>query len=671
MDRKQAQKEMCRLSAQLEEHNYRYYIISQPTISDKEYDDLLKKLLALEEEWPELKDPNSPTQRVGVKVSAEAPTVTHRVKMYSLDNTYSFDELRDWQRRVEKGLSGEPIEYVAELKIDGVSASLTYRAGQFEIGATRGDGTTGEDVTHNLRTIHSIPLKLKTVKGPGIPDVLEVRGEVYLRREDFEKLNTQRKAQGEILFANARNATSGSVKVLDSHITAKRNLQCFIHSYGIMDGKRPFATHYDFLQWAKRLGFSIDQHSRYCKTFAEVENFCQEYQKRRPMIPYDVDGVVVKVNSLLQQEALGMTAKSPRWAIAYKFPAQQATTRVIDIVVQVGRTGVLTPVADLEPVECAGVTISRATLHNFDEINRLGINKGDHVLIERAGDVIPKVVKVVSERARNQKSFPVPKTCPVCHGRIEKETQDQVAYRCINPSCPKQLERRLIHFGSRPAMDIEGLGEVVVNQLLDQGFVKDLADIYFLKKEDLLTLELFKEKKADNLLKAIAQSRQRPLARFLFGLGILNIGEKTAFVMAQKFRSIDKIVHASAQELQRIYEFGEVMARSVVHFFGQAATKRVLEKFKKAGLQMTEPEMKTSSQRLSGKKFVFTGELSGLTRQEATGMVRRWGGEVLSAVSPKVDFVVVGEAPGSKAEKARSLGVKILDQREFEEMMHE
>lgn len=669
MDRQKAAQEIYRLARAIEEHNHRYYVLSQPTVSDKEYDDLLKELIHLEEQFPQLKDPNSSSSRVGAKVDSAGPTVTHRVKMLSLDNTYSMQELQEWQARVEKGLPGESVEYVVELKIDGISASLIYTDGSLTLGATRGDGTTGEDVTPNIKTIRSVPLRLKEIQKEKWPGIIELRGEIYMRREDFNKLNAARKSAEEALFANPRNATSGSVKLLDSRITARRNLQCYIHSLGMFSGGRPLTTHWEFLQRAASYGLPVNENNRLCKNFAEVMDFCRTFQEKRNTLPYDIDGIVIKVNAIKQQDRLGTTLKSPRWAVAYKFPAQQATTRILEITVQVGRTGVLTPVANLEPVECAGVTISRATLHNFDEIKRLGVRVGDRVLLERAGDVIPKIVKVV-ESAKKGRSFSVPKKCPECGGVIAKEKSEQVAYRCVNPSCPKQLERSLLHFAGRGAMDIEGLGEAAVVQLLDKGLVKDLADIYYLKKENLLALELFKDKKADNLLAAIKQSKERSLSRFLFGLGIMNIGEKAAYVLAQRFETMDKLRRASREELTAVHEIGAVMADSLTAFFKQPAAARLLEKFKKAGINLKEPLIK-GGQRFLGKKFVFTGEMGQFTRPQAVALVKKLGGDVLSAVSRNVDYVVAGENPGSKYAKAVELGLRIINPQEFEEMTHE
>ncbi len=672
MDKEKAKKEIQELSAALERHNHRYYVLNQPTISDKEYDDLLAKLARLEKDFPELRFSDSPTQRVGVKLEEAAGNVVHKVKMFSLDNTYSIDELKDWQARVTKGLPGEDVEYVAELKIDGVSAALTYQEGRFILGATRGDGLNGEDITNNLKTIRSIPLKFFPGAKYPVPKILEVRGEIYMERKDFELLNKEKKHKGEELFVNPRNATSGSVKLLDSTLTAKRKLSCFIHSFGIAEGGS-YQTHWDFLEAAKQYGFRVNKTSRLCKNFDEVIAYCKEYEAKRTAISYDVDGVVIKVNSQTQQRRLGETLKSPRWAVAYKFPAHQATTRIKDIIIQVGRTGVLTPVAELEPVECGGVTISRATLHNFDEIKRLGVKKGDRVLLERAGDVIPKIIKVVESSGKAGESyFKIPSKCPECGGDISKENADEVAYRCMNPLCPKQLERGLLHFASRKAMDIEGLGEAVVVQLLERNIVRDLADIYFLKKEDLLKLELFADKKAENLLAAIEKSKAQPLSRFLFALGVSNIGEKAASTLAQKFLSLDKIMNAQSSDFESIYEIGGVMASSIENYFKQPATRKLIEKFKEAGVNIREPQKATipGAAKLSGKKFIFTGTLQEFSRDKAEDLVKGLGGDIVSAVSKKIDFLVAGENPGSKYNKAKTLGVKIINEKQFKEMIY-
>ncbi len=662
MNQAQAKKEIKDLIKEIEGHNHRYYVLNDPLISDEEYDLLFKKLVDLEDAFPRLKSATSPTQRVGAKVQGNLPTVKHSVVMLSLDNTYSLEELKQWYERVVKGLNGVKPSLTAELKIDGLSCSLRYENGHLSLAATRGDGTTGEDVTHNAKTIRDIPLSLKG----RAPALLEVRGEVYMDKKDFARLNQERKENGEVLFANPRNAAAGSLKLLDARLTASRRLRFFVHSAGVLDKNKAPLTQWEFLKQAQKFGFAVNSHNRLCHNLDEVIAFCEEYATKRDKISFDVDGIVVKVNDLGLQAQLGATLKSPRWAVAFKFPAYQASTTIKEIIVQVGRTGVLTPVAELEPVACAGVMISRATLHNFDEIQRLGVNTGDRVLLERAGDVIPKIIKVLEKNSKGE--FVIPKLCPSCHGKIQKEKDEDVAYRCLNPSCPKQLERLLVHFASRGAMDIEGLGESVVNQLLDKGLIKDLAGIYFLKKEQLLGLDLFADKKADNLLQAIVDSKLKPLSKLLYGLGIANIGIKAAVNLAGHFGSLDGIICASTEELQGIDEIGPVMATSVLEYFRQPQVKKLLAKFRLAGLNLSEPKKQISGNRLEGKKFVFTGELSGITRQEAGLWVQNQGGKVIASVSKSLDYLVVGENPGSKLSQARQLGIKILNQKEFEEI---
>jgi len=670
MNKSEAQKQIQRLSKEIEEQNYRYYVLNQPVISDQEYDALMRQLIDLEKQFPQLVTPQSPTQRIGHRADSQGPAVQHRVKMYSLDNTYSTDELKEWYQRVLKGLPGQNLEFVVELKVDGISVSLTYVKGVLALGATRGDGMTGEDVTNNIKTVRSVPLTLKGSGRTDIPRLVDVRGEIYIPKKNFEKLNEEREKNQEVLFANPRNAAGGSIKLLDSRITADRNLQCFIHSFGVSEGGQDFSTHWDFLKQARKWGLCVNAQNHLCKTFDEVLALCRQYQDQRGALDYEIDGMVIKVNSRRQQEQLGYTLKSPRWAVAYKFPAHQATTVVRDVVVQVGRTGVLTPVAELEPVICAGVTISRATLHNFDEINRLGIKIGDRVLVERAGDVIPKIIKVVESAKGKRKRLGVPSRCPECGGRVSKIRTDEVAARCMNVSCPKQMQKRVIHFASRGAMDIEGLGEAVVVQLLEKDKVHDLADLYALGKEDFLDLELFKDKKAGNLWQAIQNSKGRPLSKLLFALGILNVGEKAAAVLARHFQSLEKLERASADELEQIEEIGPVMAESVVRFFQLASTRRLIARLKKYGVNFMEP-IAVTDDRLAGKKFVFTGELPYLTRRQAGALVKRIGGEVLDSVSKNVDYVVSGLNPGSKYEKAKKLGIPILNSQEFQEMIHD
>ncbi|MCM8792083.1 MAG: NAD-dependent DNA ligase LigA [Candidatus Omnitrophica bacterium] len=648
-------------------HDYCYYVLNQPEISDKEYDDLMRQLKELEDKYPQFKTDDSPTTRVAGFILEGFKTVKHKEKMLSLDNTYSFEELSQWQERLYKTLgTSEKIEYVVELKIDGVSANITYTKGILTLGATRGDGELGEDITLNIKTIRAIPLLLR---GKSIPNLVEIRGEVYMNKRDFEILNKEREKNGEVLFANPRNAASGSLKLLDTNLVSKRRLNFFAHSLGAYQGI-DLKTHWDYLQYLKGWGVCTNPYSKLCKSFEEVLEYCKQWQERRDSLEYDIDGMVIKVNSLSQQKILGATLKSPRWAVAYKFPARQATTILKNITVQVGRTGVITPVAELEPVECGGVIISRSTLHNFDEMRRLGVKIGDRVIVERAGEVIPKIVKVVeSVRTGREKDFKIPETCPVCNSEIIKEKEEEVAFRCPNPSCPAQIERGLIHFSSRSAMDIEGMGESVVKQLVEKKMVKDFADIYFLKKEHLLKLELFKDKKAENLLEAIQKSKKQPLSRLLYALGIRHVGEKASFVLAQRFKTMDNLIKAEFEELESIYEVGPIMAQSIVNFFKNRRVRELINKLKQAGLNMEEKVAGVKKSFFSGKKVVFTGELESFSRTEVERIVRQLGGNPASAVSKNTDLVVVGKNPGSKFEKAKKLGIKVIDEEEFREMI--
>ncbi|NTV28489.1 MAG: NAD-dependent DNA ligase LigA [Candidatus Omnitrophica bacterium] len=670
MDRNQAKQEIARLAREIEQHNYNYYVLDAPTISDQEYDALMHRLLALEQKYPELTLPYSPTRRVGVKVPSGVRTVRHELKMLSLDNTYSADELRDWYARVTSRLGVDRVECVAELKIDGVSASLLYEAGVLTVGATRGDGEVGEDVTHNIRAMRMVPLFCGADSG-GAPRLLEARGEVYMDRADFDRINLIRRESGSEVFANPRNAASGSLKLLDPAESSKRNLRFFVHSCGRLEGAGQIKTHWDFLQLARRLGFAVNPHNRLCSSFDALREACRELEALRPTLSYDVDGVVVKVNRLDWQSELGETMKSPRWAVAYKFQAYQATTRVNDIVVQVGRTGVLTPVAELEPVPCGGVVISRATLHNFDEIDRLGLHKGDRVLLERAGDVIPKIVKVVEPGGDRRELRRLPTNCPSCREDFICRDGEAVQYRCVNPDCPRQLERRLLHFASRNAMDIVGMGEAVVRQLIDRGLARSVADIYDLTTEHLLELDFFAAKKVEALLEAIEASKGRSLSRLVLGLGIPNIGEKAAALLAREFRTMDGIVSAGPEALMAVPEIGEVSSEAVVRFFAQPETRKLLERLKKSGVRMDEPDVPLAQGRLTGQVFVFTGELANRTRAQAAQLVKSLGGEVSATVTARTNWVVAGQAPGSKVARASKLGIRIIEEKEFEEMLHD
>jgi len=653
--------ELEKLRREIRRHDYLYHVANQPEISDREYDLLLKKLQDIENRNPRLITPDSPTQRVSGAVAPTFSPVKHSVPMLSLDNTYSEQEIVSWFERVQKGLKNEPCGIVVETKIDGVGLALTYEFGMLKLGATRGDGETGEEITPNCRTIRSIPLKLISDKPPS---VFEVRGEVYMDKSDFDGLNAEILKKGEQVFANPRNASAGSLRQKDPKITATRPLKFFVHSFGMIEGGKTFTTHSGFIKLCRSLGLRPTENTKLCKNIAEAVKFCKKIEAKRDSLACDIDGMVLKVDSLKQQNLLGFTMKSPRWAIAYKFPARQATTKILNIRFQVGRTGTITPVADLEPVELSGVTISRATLHNFDEIERLGVNAGDTVLIERAGDVIPKVVKVVNASAK-ARPFGIPAQCPECGGPVTKEKEEEVAYRCINPSCPAQLARGLAHFAQRDAMDIEGMGEAVVEQLIKNKVVSNFAGIYTLTREDFLKLELFAEKKAENLIKAIEKSKKQPLSRLLFALGIRHVGEKAALVLAERLKTLDNIISAGTEELTGINEVGPVVAKSITDFFGQHATKTLVSALKSCGVNTVEPEREAGIQKLSGKTFVFTGELSSFSRSDAENSVRILGGSYSSSVSRKTDYVVAGENPGSKLAKALKLGVRVLNEAEF------
>ncbi len=663
----QIKKEIDKLREQIRRADYAYYILSQPEIADWEYDDLMKRLAGLEQKYPQFKSADSPTQRVSGGILQGFSTLKHRQKMLSLDNTYSFQELKDWQARIKKSLVNlSRVSYVVELKIDGLSANLTYKEGKLITAATRGNGQAGEDVTVNIKTIRAVPLALL---GKDIPELIEARGEVYMDKKDLTALNKEREQALEPLFANPRNAAAGSLKLLDTGLVAKRRLSFFAHSLGEYKG-REIAYQSEFLAKLKEWGVRANQYSRVCKNIEEVIDFCRVWQEKRDKLAYEIDGIVVKVNDFDQQKKLGATLKSPRWAVAYKFPAHQATTEVLEIQVGVGRTGVITPVAVLKPVPCAGVTIEHATLHNFDEIRRLGIRAGDRVVIERAGEVIPKVVKVVETvRTGREKEFKIPQKCPACQGPIVKVKAEEVAYRCVNPHCPAQIQASILHFAGRDAMDIEGMGDSVVSQLVSRGLVKDLSGIYYLKKDDLLKLELFKDKKAENLMAGIESSKKQPLSRLLFGLGIRHVGEKAAFVLAQKFVSLDNLRKTRQDDFKAIYEIGQVMADSLVKYFQQPAIKKLIEKLRNAGVNFKEEASLNKKSAISGKAFVFTGELADFSRGQAERIVRQLGANAASSVSAKTDFLVAGTNPGSKYNKAKTLGVKIIDENKFKEMI--
>lgn len=652
------------LRARLREHDHRYYVLAQPTIADAEYDRLMKELLDLEAAHPELVTPDSPSQRVGGQPTKEFPTVTHDVPMLSLSNTYNEDEVRDFDRRVRSALSQEPFKYVCELKVDGVAVSLRYSNGMFVRGATRGDGTRGDDITHNLKTIRSIPLRSREKK-KGM-DEFEVRGEVYMKRDDFRRMNETRELAGEKTFINPRNSAAGTLKLQDPRIVAGRPLN-FV-AYYLRTEKVGISSHHENLRILRDLGFPVSEHTRVSKDVEGVAGYWKEWEKRRDSLPYDIDGVVVKVDSLSQQERLGMIAKSPRWAIAFKFAARQAMTTLHDITLQVGRVGTITPVAELEPVFVGGTTVSRATLHNEDYIKELDIRPGDTVIVEKGGDVIPKVSAVVKEQRRSgTKPFAMPGKCPECGSRISRP-EGEASHYCENSECPAQIRARIEHFAHRGAMDIEGLGEAIVDQLVSLGFVHNYADIYELhgKRGELVTLERWGEKSVENLLLAIEGSKQRPFTRVLFALGIRHVGTSVAQLIVNQVRSMNGLIAASFEELQGIQGVGPRIAESIRRFVEDKHNLKIIERLKKAGLQFEEKQQRSVKRSaLTGKTVVLTGTLSLLTRDQARQMVEDSGGHVASSVSSKTDYVVVGVDPGSKLDKAKKLGVQTLREEEF------
>jgi len=662
MERAEAKKAIQELRDQVNLHDYRYYVLAQPEISDQDYDRVYRQLGDLEKQFPDLVTADSPTQRVGVELVGGFQTVKHQVPMLSLDNTYNENEVLEWDDRLQKLIGTMDHNFIVEPKVDGVSLSLIYESGKLVRGVTRGDGETGEEITANVRTIRSIPLKLRAP----YPKFFDVRGEVYMNRKDFAKHNLEMEKRGQETFANPRNAAAGSLRQKDPAVTASRPLRFMVHSFGVAEGLT-WATQYDFLKACAGMGLASSQLAQRCDNIMDSMRHCRMLERERDSLLYDIDGAVIKLNAFELRGKAGFTHKSPRWAVAYKFAAQQTETEVLNIIASVGRLGTITPVAKLKPVSVGGVTVSNATLHNFDEIKRLDVKIGDRVIIQRAGDVIPKVLKVVLEkRSRHVRAFEVPTECPACGGPISKEKEIDIAYRCTNLGCPAQLARGIVHFAGRDAMDIEGLGESAVEQLVDKKLVKDIADIYGLERKDLLSLELFAEKKADNLLKALEKSKSRPLSRVLYGLGIRHVGEKAAIVLAEKFGAMEALSEATEPQLREIHEVGPVMAQSMVSYFKLETTPTILRKLKRAGLTMKEDVSKTKGpQLLAGKTVVFTGELEKFSRSEAERRVRALGGNATSSVSAKTDFVVVGKEPGSKATKAQKLGVKILTEKEF------
>jgi DNA ligase (NAD+) len=655
------EKRIAKLREEIRHHEHRYYVLDDPEISDYDFDQIMKRLQDVEREHPELVTADSPTQRVGGEPAADFPKVRHSTPMMSLDNTYSVDELHDFDRRV-RSLSGrEQVEYVAELKLDGLSMSMVYENGILTNGVTRGNGVVGEDVTANLKTIRSIPLRLdgKKLEVWRNPNHLEVRGEVIMPRTAFAALNTQREDSGLAKFANPRNSAAGTMRLLDSKIVAARKLDIFLY-FALVEGRPPLNEHWKILDSMSKLGFKVNPHKALCRSFDEVLKFVEEWETKRESLDYDTDGIVIKVNDTRLWDELGWTAKSPRWAVAYKYAARQATTVVNDIRTQVGRTGTLTPVADLEPVVVAGVTVSHATLHNMDEIGRLGVEIGDTVLIQRAGEVIPQVLKVV-EQGKLRRPFRMPSQCPVCGGEVFR-AEGEVAYRCMNSACPAQLKESLRHFAGRHAMDIDGLGDALVDQLVGKDLVKDVADLYGLKLDDLVALERVGEKSASNLLREIEESKKAELPQVIFGLGIPFVGERTAQVLARHFGSLDKLSAASESELDEVNEVGLKTAGGIAQFFRESHNQKVLEKLRKAGLRFEQEHTRKTGVALAGKIFVLTGTLPTYSREDAKRVIEDAGGRVTGSVSKKTDYVVAGDEAGSKLEKARELGVKVIDE---------
>ena len=657
--------EIEKLRAEIERHNELYYQRSEPEISDFEFDQLLERLRKLEEEHPELITPDSPTQRVGGKAVSLRP-FTHTVPLMSLDNSYSLDDLKAFTERCKRLAEGRKLEYVAELKIDGLSVSLHYENGILKTGATRGDGTRGDEITQNVKTIKSIPLRLKRDK----PEHAEIRGEAFISRSQFAKTNAELEMQGEKTFANPRNSASGTLRMLDSAVVASRRLDMF--PYDVFRGRQKmFATHLENFDWLKANGFKVNPYHKLCKSYDELVKFIEKMEPMRDELDYEIDGVVVKVNSTALQDEFGATGKAPRWAIAYKYPARQSTTKLRDIEVSVGRTGALTPIALLEPVLLAGTTVGRASLHNEDEIKRLGVKIGDTVLIEKSGEIIPQVLKVIeTKRNGSEKEFEFPAMCPVCNSPAIRPEGEAVR-RCTNPDCPAKIKGRIGYFASRKAMDIEGLGDVLINTLVDTQMVKDVADLYSLKLVDISNLERKGDKSATKLIDQIEASKTRGLQRLLLGIDIRHVGERYAKILANKYRNIDKLAAASVEELDAIHEIGRALAQSVYEWFRNPLHIDLINRLKAAGVVMEIDAASTAEldERFVGKTFVLTGKLENYTRDEAAKLIEDRGGRVSSSVSKKTDYVVAGNDAGSKLTKAESLGVAVLDETAFKGMI--
>ncbi|MGA8502379.1 MAG: NAD-dependent DNA ligase LigA [Candidatus Sulfotelmatobacter sp.] len=666
---KDVEKKIEALREKIRHHEYLYYVVDNPEISDLEFDKLMRQLKDLEAEHPELITADSPTQRVGGKPREGFVKVPHSSPMLSLDNTYSEEELRDWDRRVHELIGRSEVDYVCELKLDGMSLALIYEDGKLVRGITRGDGSVGEDVTLNVRTVRSVPLSIlkEKLKKAGIPLDFEVRGELLMPTASFKKINEERERYGLPTFANPRNFTAGTVRQLDSNITAERRLDYFPYIL-LQNGRTYFDHHSKTLAALEAAGFKVNPNHKLVRSMDEAWAFIQRWEEKRDSLPYEIDGIVIKVDRTSLQDELGFTGKAPRWAIAYKYAARGAVTKLENVRWQVGRTGKLTPVAELTPVAIGGTTVRNATLHNMDEIERLGVKIGDWVRVERGGDVIPKVVEVDKEHPRGEKDIKAPEKCPVCGTKVVR-TEGEVDYRCVNANCPAKLRETILHFASRGVMNIDGMGDALVNQLTERGLVKNVADIYKLTKEDLLSLERMGDKSAQNILDEIENSKKLPLERVIYGLGIRMVGERTAQFLAEQFGSMEALESAGVEELQDVNEVGPRIAESIVEFFSIAANRKLVRRLREAGLTLTG-QKKHRGTKLAGKTFVLTGTLAHFTRDEAKKMIEDAGGKVTGSVSKKTDYVVAGADAGSKLDKAKELGVSVIDEKEMEKIVH-
>lgn len=658
-------KEIEELREEIRKHNYQYYVLDQPLVSDYEYDQLMRQLIKFEQDYPRFVTPDSPTQRVGAKPLEQFMTAQHLSPMLSLSNAFSEQELLDFDQRIKKNISEQIYDYAVELKIDGLAIALLYENGILTRGATRGDGITGEDITQNLRTIGSIPLKLREFKGM---DVIEVYGEVYMNRENFKKLNEERLKKSENLFANPRNAAAGSVRQLDPSITAGRQLETFIYQ-ATFSRNDYFPTHMELLDFLKKAGLRVNSNIKLCATIEEAIEYCNSWQKRKNELNYDIDGMVLKVNQLSLRERLGSTSKSPRWAIAFKFPAEQMTTIIKDIIVGIGRTGALTPVAILEPIFISGSRVQRATLHNEDEIKRKDIRIGDTVLVQKAGEVIPEIVQVIKEkRSGKEKVFQMPDRCPICGSQAVK-LDEEVASRCNNISCPAQVKEKIRHFVSRGAMDIEGLGPALINQLVNNNVIKDFADLYFIKREELLALERMADKSSDNIIEAIENSKNRPLSSLIYALGIRHVGIYASRLLAEKLDNLLDLEKFSIEELVKIEGIGPIMAESILLFFQQKENREIIKKLQQAGVNFQSEKKTAEKGILEGLQFVLTGTLKHFSREEAKDLIEKSGGRVTNNVTKKTDFLLLGRDPGSKYQKAIDLKIKVITEEDFQKML--